>query len=74
MKIRLSFKDPDILYDSGIEEKVRDSLPEGLSKEEREESVRALITDLWMEYGEYLEVEFDTEARTARVVGRGEKP
>ena len=81
MKIRLTFKDPDVLYEGDLERQVRAGLPEGLSEEEvellqekREDATRDLISRRWMEHGEYLTVEVDTEAETIRVVGRGEKP
>ena len=76
MKIRVTLKDPDTMSDA-VEEAVRREVKklEGLSKEERDDLVegrtseqRSKIVDGWMPYGEYLEVEFDTEAGTATVI------
>jgi len=75
VKIRITMKDPDCEY-GPVEDAVKaelESVP-GLSKDEREalmetrcESARAKL-DKWMKYGEYLTVEFDTEAGTATVI------
>jgi hypothetical protein len=77
VKVQVTMKDPDVLYDA-IADAVRDEVAKipGLSDEEREavcearvEAVRK-IADRWFEYGEYLTVELDTEAKTCVVVGR----
>ena len=52
MKIKLSFKCPDVL--------------DQLDEEEREAS-EAMI-EKYVQYGEYVYIEFDTDAGTARVV------
>ena len=80
MKVRITMKDPDVLHDAvaeaveadvkqvpGLTDQERDELAES-----RREKVRQRIVDRWMKWGEYLEVEFDTEAGTATVVERGE--
>ncbi len=75
MKFTVSMKDPDALYDA-VTDAVKDDVAklEGLSDEEREgvietraEKVRDLC-GLWFEYGEYLRVEIDTEAKTCTVL------
>lgn len=75
MKIIVTFKDPDGVGDS-LREAVEESVMaiDGLSDGEREslvedrlESVRESLSK-WIEYDEYLRVEFDTEAGTARVM------
>jgi hypothetical protein len=75
MKINVMLKDPDGVYDS-IEQAVEASLPDGLSAREkaalaearREETSEALRK--WIEHGEYVSIEFDTEAMTATVVAK----
>lgn len=77
MKISITFKDPDVVGDA-IDEAVRASLKElGLPKEEqdavfdvRRESVNEKL-DKWISHGEYVTVEFDTDAGTATVKERG---
>ena len=74
MKIRLTLKDPDGVYES-VREAASEQLSalEGLSDEElddlkksREEEINEDIKQ-WVEYGEYLTVEIDTDAGTATV-------
>ena len=75
-KLRLTFKDPDALTDQ-IEEHVRDSLSDlGLDGEEmgaivskRAEKVGEMVAG-WFEYGEYIHVEIDLDAKppTARLL------
>lgn len=77
MKIRIHFKDPDALQeaiDTALEAK-----PANLSqteweavKEIRREEISE-IADTWFEYGEYLTVELDTEAKTLKVISSDEK-
>jgi hypothetical protein len=76
MKFKVTMKDPDTLYDAEVLAVKRDvdAVP-GLSSEEREaviEKRREAISEVtrrWFRYGEYLTVEIDTDARTARVCG-----
>ena len=78
MKFRITMKDPDSQYDAvqeAAEEVVRsDPGFASLLKEEREMVIEARKTtlakfaDQWMEYGEYVTLEFDTEANTCVVV------
>lgn len=74
MKIRVTMKDPDAPLDA-ISEAVKNSLSgSGLSKSELEkvEQIRAnQVGDAlhkWIRHGEYLTVEFDTDAGTATVI------
>lgn len=79
MKVRVTLKDPDTMQDAVLEQAKMDSrdVP-GLSDHEREvlaesraETTCEVISHKWMEYGEYLVVEFDTEAMTAVVIENG---
>ena len=75
MKFTVTMKDPDTLHDAVFEAVEEDVMKiEGLSPderdaviEERQEKVRELCNK-WFEYGEYLRVEIDTEAKTCTVV------
>lgn len=78
MKVRITFKDPDG-PDDAIEEAFdnADDLPK--DEEEREavvemrvEKLREALTDKWLPYGEYVTLEYDTEADTMRVVPKRE--
>ena len=75
MKVRVTLKDPDTMHDAVEAEMKRQPKPDGISdaewfsiRENRAEDVRACISRTWMEYGEYLTVEFDTDAGTATVI------
>lgn len=73
MKIKLMLKDPDGVYES-VKEAVIDSLPEGLSRDEREDVIRTRMENAWdvlrkwVEFQEYVRIEIDTDAGTARVL------
>lgn len=74
MKFTVTMKDPDTLTDA-IEEAVREEVEAmGLPEDEAEALMEARadkvgrLCDRWFEYGEYLQVEIDTEAETATVV------
>ena len=77
MKIRITLKDPDGFYDA-IGDAIKDSIRpiEGLSDDEkdaleetRREEVNESLSD-WVEYNEYVTIEFDTEEQTATVIKR----
>jgi hypothetical protein len=75
MKIRVTLKDPDTLGDAITEAVQQSLLDRGLSLKERAllqgdavAEISGPITDKWMAYGEYLTVEFDTDAATATVI------
>ena len=75
MKFRITLKDPDGFGD-GLDEAARLAVKEatGIDAEEREaleESKKEKISDFmkkWVEYSEYVELEFDTEANTCIVL------
>ena len=74
MKITVTFKDPDVV-DDAVKEAVSASVAKlGLSEEEAEaveELRRSAVRDVigeWVSYGEYVTVEFDSDAKTAVVV------
>ena len=75
MKFRVMMKDPDGPSDC-ITDAARDSLAaiEGISDSEREallETREQELTDFagkWLRYGEYVNLEFDTEAGTVTVL------
>jgi len=75
MKIKIHLKDPDGVYDSR-NEAAKASLKNmvGLSENERKalyEIRREEIIDQtspWIEYGEYVTIEIDTETNTAIVI------
>ena len=75
MKFQVTMKDPDGPYEC-IQDSAKASIAEieGLSPDEREslEEKRAealtRVAGKWLKYGEYVTVEFDTEAGTATVV------
>jgi len=76
MKIRITFKDPDGVNDC-LQDAARESLKpisSGLTSEELSDLVESrmnrLIDDLkpWVEYSEYICVEFDLDNGTAVVV------
>lgn len=75
MKFKITMKDPDGAYDSirGAAEESLEAIS-ALSERERESLVESRHQELseqarqWLRYGEYLTVEFDTEAGTATVL------
>lgn len=74
MKIVVTLKDPDTLHDAVEDAFNATGKPEGVSvgewsdiRDARAAEVRQRITTLWMPFGEYLTVEFDTDAGTATV-------
>ena len=77
MKFRITMKDPDGPYDC-IQDAAKEMVDaiKGIEPDERESIQEARHNTLrdfagkWMEYGEYITVEFDTEAGTAIVVPR----
>ena len=76
MKFKVTFKDPDVVSDAITEAIKRELVQLPLSPEEIEAVVELReheinnFTDTWVEYGEYITVEFDTEAGTCTVVPR----
>lgn len=77
MKIRITFKSPD--WDEQLKDyppvPTEDEIQEmGTTLEDEMEfrisSLKEIISKKWLEYGEYLTVEFDTEKGTATVIER----
>lgn len=77
MKFRVTMKDPDGVGD-GIQDAARQMVAkiEGVDDDERDsliESKQEKLSELastWFEYGEYLTVEIDTEAKSISVLPR----
>jgi hypothetical protein len=75
MKIRVTFKDPDTVHDC-VRDAVNASVGDIASKRERDAVIDVRVDEAmeaighWVEYGDYIDVEFDTEAMTATVVPR----
>lgn len=65
MKFKVTMKDPDTLYDA-IHEAVKEQV-EDLARESRKNKIGTLCGQ-WFEWGEYLTVEIDTDAKTCTVV------
>lgn len=74
MKVEITFKDPDVVYEA-----VRDAVTrevnaiESLDEDEKEDLIETRVEkvndklDKWIKYGEYVTIEFDTDADTATV-------
>ena len=77
MKVYVYMKDPDTMRDA-VEEAVKADVKKlGLEGDEAEAIIEMRVQSeceklkRWFEYGEYLGVDFDTEAMTATVRARG---
>ena len=81
MIVQVKMKDPDTMYDAVQDAVIKEvnalRLSTGMPMDEAEElikiraeKVRAKMSK-WFEYGEYLDVEFDTETMTAKVLDAG---
>ena len=75
MKIQVTFKDPDVAHDAVEDEFKPPYEVEGLTdKDEIAEVIEIRknkahdFVQSFLKYGEYITVEFDTEAKTATVV------
>jgi hypothetical protein len=79
VKFRITLKDPDGVFD-GIDAAATDSV-EGLDLPPEERDILRAhrqktldnFVDQWVECGEYIDIEFDTDAKTARVVPKNER-
>ena len=78
MKIKVYLKDTDGFYD-GIADAVRDSMAEfdgKLTESEKDDVANRRsgeaneVLRRWVEFGEYVSIEFDTQAKTATVLER----
>lgn len=73
MKITITLKDPDCVYDA-INESLEDLKIDGLNDEEIEVVKQKRLEEYteianeWFEYGEYLTVEIDTKEKTCVVI------
>ncbi len=77
MKIKITLKDPDGFYDA-ISDAIQGSISqiEGLTDDEKEalektrrDEINEILSE-WVEYNEYVTIEFDTDAKTATVIPR----
>lgn len=72
MKYRIMLKDPDGVYES-VKDEVSRSIPEGLGDDEYKAVLEERMEEAWDKlrrwiwYQEYVTIEFDTDAGTARV-------
>ena len=80
MKISVTFKDPDAVYDQ-VHEAVVDSVRDlPLDDDEKDGLIETRVEKTnellkrWITYGEYVTVEFDTDAGTAAVAETGDHP
>jgi hypothetical protein len=82
MVIRVTLKDPDTMHDAVDEALKRQAKPSVMTDREwqvvqemRAEEIKAAISSKWMEYGEYLTVDFvvsaEGEAEAATVIENG---
>ena len=79
MKIQVMWKDPDVTHDA-CEEAAKQSLADlGLDEDEMEpliekrtEKFQEMFSE-WVEYGEYITFELDTDTKQIRVVPLKEK-
>lgn len=74
MIFNVTFKDPDAIYDA-LQDAVDEELAASGLDEEEQEAVKELrlekynnLAGKWIKWGEYIEIQFDTEAGTAVVV------
>jgi hypothetical protein len=75
MKLRIQLKDPDGFSD-GVSEAVEQSIAtSGITDDDEKEALTEARAEKvnkaigrWVEYGEYVTIEFDIEAMTATVV------
>lgn len=79
MKMRISIKDPDVLYDHLSDfyfDKKKDYMSQGFNEAkamalaEIDKEEMTSFANMYAEYGEYFVIEFDTEAKTATVFSK----
>jgi len=74
MKIKITFKDPDGVYDC-IQDAAKDSLnmlglndaERAMLLESRHDAISAALKP-WIRHGEYITIKFDTDSATATVL------
>jgi hypothetical protein len=71
LKIRVTFKDPDHDMSEEAAKAVKKQFP-GLSEDAVDAEIDNVVSQCsaWVEYGEYVTIEFDTDAGTATVVAK----
>lgn len=73
MKVRLTLKDPDGVYEC-VKAAIEETIPDGLSKDEEADLIESRMEDAqekmrkWVQYKEYVTVEIDTESGEAVVI------
>jgi len=75
MKIKITLKDPDGVYDS-LQKAAEESVDEitGIDEDEKEELIErrkekiSESIEKWVEYDEYVTIEIDTDNNTAKVL------
>jgi len=78
MKIRVQFKDPDWFRDSVLQAVKDDGVLVGADDTEKERIYEARADEVekelerWVEWGQYVHIDFDTKEGTARVLEKGE--
>jgi hypothetical protein len=77
MKIIVTFKDPDGVMDS-VQDAIKEELQSmNLSPEEYDNLLETRTNEQlhklkkWIEYDEYITVEFDTEEKTCKIIENG---
>ena len=77
MKVRITLKDPDRMQDCVDSAFSKLDAPDGVSvqewrriRDDRADAVKDEIADRFMEYGEYLTFEVDTDTWAATIVPR----
>lgn len=76
MKFIVTIKDPDVFADAVQEAVTAEVRALNLDEDEAEAVIERRtekvndILERWVEYGEYIRVEFDTDAKTATVLPR----
>lgn len=72
MKIRVTFKDPDALFnvdsDFGTNKIVSASKEEKQQIAELREREFRKLCSIWFNYGEYVTIEIDTDEKTAKIL------
>ena len=66
MKIQLTFKSPDAIYEALLRAGISRRYPDGDDSETYDEIYEELSK--WVHYGEYLNVEYDTETKQMIII------
>jgi len=73
MKFKVTFKSPDAVYQSAIDAagSATQNIVDDEERHQAYDDVRHELeefADKWVRYGEYITIEFDTDANTATVI------